>query len=116
MRISGVLEKGKTSDIDFQKLESFSREKGAYTFLKSTTKLIVKEQDVGSAISDSANIEEQILESFTSTNKSKFNPLIEHLFRALQIEKHDDEKSAIFEDRLTTEVKKILANDQTDSK
>ncbi len=111
MRISGVLESGKVSDIDFTKIESFAREKGAYTFLKSAAKLHMHEHGMDIGLLDPANLEEQILEKFTSKNSSRFNTLLEPLLRTLQMEKHDDEKSSIFEDRLTTEVKKIIQDE-----
>ena len=39
LKLSGVLEKGKTADIDFSKIEKFVKEQGAYVLLKSTTHL-----------------------------------------------------------------------------
>src|SRR3989344_844821 len=39
LKLKGVLERGKITDIDFNKIESFARAQGVYAFLKNTTKL-----------------------------------------------------------------------------
>ena len=57
----------------------------------------------------SENIEEEILSKFQEENPSKFNFLIPQLFSFLQMEKKEDEKSKVFEERLLSEAKKIIS-------
>ncbi len=108
IKLYGFLEQGKTSDIDFSRIEDYVKKQGVYVLLKSTAKLQVAEQEILIDLSDSVNIEEHILKKFSDSNPSKFNDLIFPLFKSLQIDKGEDEKSAVFEDRLLTEVRKIL--------
>src|SRR3989344_1353386 len=108
IKLYGFLEHGKTSDIDFSRIEDYVKKQGVYVLLKSTAKLQVAEQEILIDLSDSVNIEEHILKKFSDSNPGKFNDLIFPLFKSLQIDKGEDEKSAVFEDRLLTEVRKIL--------
>lgn len=108
LKLSGILEQGKTSDIDFQGIESLAIKKGAYVFLKSTSRLHMPEPEITLEILDTANLENEIIRKFEETNPCKFNQYIFPLIKSLQIEKLDDERSAIFEDRVMTEVKKVL--------
>ena len=55
IRLYGLLEKGKISDIDFPKIELFVKGKEAYIMLKSTTKLIIPENEVKFELNDSIN-------------------------------------------------------------
>lgn len=111
LRLSGVLEKGKISDIDFTKIESYTKEKKALVLLKSTSKLHMAESDVETDISHSEDIESEISKKFEEKNPSRFNVLIPSLIRALQIEKLEDETSSTFEDRLFSEAKKVIQNE-----
>jgi len=108
-KLSGVLEVGKSSDIDFLKIENFLKSEGAYVLLKSTTKLHLSEQEVKLDLMDSTQLEADMIKKFEETNPSKFNQLIPSLMKTLQAEKIEDEKSAIFEDRLISEVRKVLS-------
>src|SRR3989338_2124075 len=45
LRLSGVLDTGKSSDINFQKIEDFARKKKALSFLKSTSRLFMAEPE-----------------------------------------------------------------------
>ncbi|MBU0466559.1 MAG: DNA repair exonuclease [Nanoarchaeota archaeon] len=108
VRVYGILEKGKISDIDFQKIESHVKKRGALVLLRSTSKLHMAESEMEIHILDSENIEDEIIKQFEEKNPGKFNILIHTLMRALQVEKLEDEKSSTFEDRLLSETKKIL--------
>lgn len=108
LRLYGVLEKGKTTDIDFLKIENAVRKKSAFIFLKSITKLHLAEPEIKIDLQDSANIEETIISKFESSHPSQFNQFIPQLLRALDIDKLDEEKSDVFEERLISESKKIL--------
>jgi DNA repair exonuclease SbcCD nuclease subunit len=108
LKISGTLKKGKTSDINFLKVEEYARKKGAFIFLKSTSKLSANEPEIKIDVVDSINLESQIIKKFEESNPGKYNMLIPSLMKTLQTERLEDEKIAIFEERIISEVKKIL--------
>lgn len=108
LRLFGVLEMGKTSDIDFSKIHNYLIEGKAFTFLKSTSALHMTEPEVKIDISNSEDMENQIISRFEKNNPSKFNFLVNSLNRALQMEKQEGEKTSVFEERIISETKKIL--------
>lgn len=108
IRLFGVLEKGKISDIDFQKIESKLKEREIFVMLKSTSKLHIAEPEIETNIISSEDFENQLIERFQEKNPSKFNSLTTHLIRALKVEKLEDETSMTFEDRLISETDNIL--------
>lgn len=107
LKVKGILTRGKTSDIDFNEIESFARKQEAYVLLKSTSKLVSQEGEIKFEI-ESDNIEEEIISKFQSENGGKFSELVPQLISFLQIEKKEDEKGQIFEERLLSESRKIL--------
>jgi hypothetical protein len=108
VRIFGILEKGKTTDIDFQKIETYTKQRKALVLLKSTSKLHMAESDVAVDISDAENLETQIIKKFKEKNPGKFNALVPSLMRSLQIKKLEDETVSSFEDRLFSEINAVL--------
>jgi len=108
LKLYGILEVGKSSDIDFLKIENYLKNEGAYVMLRSTTKLHLSEAEVKIEAIDSMQLETEIIKKFEESNPNKFNPLIPSLIKALQLEKVEDEKLSIFEERLLSETKKIL--------
>lgn len=108
IRLSGIVEKGKIADIDFQKIETFLREHGALVLLKSTSKLHMQELESATNLYQSEDIESEIIRRFEEKNPNSLNSLIPSLIRALQIEKLEDETSLTFEERLLSETRKIL--------
>lgn len=108
LKFSGILEQGKISDIDFLKIENYAKEKGAYTVLKNTSKLSISEPEIELDTINTEDIEVQIIKKFEDANKTKFNHLIMPLIKALQIEKLEEEKSAVFEERLLSEARRIV--------
>ncbi len=109
LKLKGILETGKISDIDFNKVENFAKEQGAYVFLKNTSRLQSPEPEMKLELK-SDNVEEEIIEKFQRDNPSRFNHLIPHLFSSLQMEKKEDEVSKIFEERLISESNKVIEN------
>ena len=107
VRLSGILEQGKISDIDFQKIEDYLTSVRAFSFLKSTSKLHVSEPDFTIA-EEYEDAEKEIIKRFAEKNYSKFNVLISDLLNILAIEKLEDETTATFEERLTSDSEKIL--------
>ena len=108
IRLSGILERGKISDIDFVKIEAYLKEKGAFSLLKSTSKLHLAEPEVKIELQDSEDLESHIIKKFIESNENKFNYLITDLLRAMQAEKLEDETSSTFEERLLSEARKVL--------
>jgi len=108
MKLSGVLQQGKTSDIDFKKIEEFARAQGAFSILKSTSKLEAKEQQIEIQVEDMNKLEEEIVKKYSSQNPTKFNPLVTPLMSSLSIEKQEDETSLTFQTRLFSELFKVL--------
>ncbi len=108
LKVSGIVEQGRTADIDFAKIENYVKAKGVYSLLKSTSKLQLADTLLEFSAIDTEDIESRIIEKFEETNQSRFNHLIGPLIKILQIEKLDDERSAVFEERLLSETKKLI--------
>jgi len=108
IRLSGILEKGKVADIDFQKIENRLKEQGALAILKSTSKLHMEEPKIKVDFLGTENLENEIIRKFEERNTGKFNFLIQNLIGALQIKKLEDETTSTFEDRLLSETDKII--------
>ncbi len=108
LKLSGILEKGKTSDIDFHKIESYLKKRNCFSFLRTTSRLHTQESEIKMEVLDTVNIESQVIKKFEESNPSKLNPYIIQLMRALQIEKLEDERLAVFEERILSESKKVL--------
>ena len=108
LRVKGELEKGKNSDIDFQKIEKFAKDNGAYFMLKNTHDLKTKEVDLEFEIEETENVEEETIKIYSEQNPSDFNSLIPQLVNSLSIEKQEGETSENFTKRILEESKKIL--------
>jgi DNA repair exonuclease SbcCD nuclease subunit len=108
LRIRGDLEKGNVSDIKFQKIEEFIKQKKAYFMLKNTHELKTQEVELDIELKNSENIEEETIKMFSTENPSSFNELIPQLINSMSLEKQEDEKSAVFEERLLENVRKII--------
>jgi hypothetical protein len=107
LKLKGILDVGKHSDIDFHKIESYIKNQEAYVFLKSTTKLKIKETEIKLELK-SNNLEEEIIKKFQEENPSELNKFIPELMNSLELEKKEDERSKFFEERLFEDIKKIL--------
>jgi DNA repair exonuclease SbcCD nuclease subunit len=107
LKLKGILEKGKITDIDFNKIERFVSSKGAYSFLKNTTKLIFPIADIDIQ-PQNENLEQSIISKFIQDHPHRYNELIIPLLNSLNLEKKEDELSRVFEDRLFGEINKIL--------
>jgi len=110
LRLCGKLEQGKSSDIDFGRIEEFVKNKNAYVFLRNTSQLEAIEREINFEI-ESQNMEElekAITEKYVNEHVSEFNRYIPSLLRVLAMEKQEDEKQTIFVERLVHEAKKVL--------
>lgn len=108
IKLSGILDQGKISDIDFARIEEAARKYGAYAVLKSTTKLHLATTDLVHESVDPQHLETEIIKQFEQKNPGRFNHLIPGLLKTLQIDKAEDEKSLTFEERLFTESRRML--------
>lgn len=115
IRLHGVLESGKPSDIDFREIFSLLYEKSAYFVMKSSHALVSKEFEEIKA--DARNVED--VESFLikehlgqikagNLSLEKEDELIKGLMNALSSEKMEGETATDFEKRLKEEVGRIL--------
>ena len=109
IRIEGVLESGKTSDINFKLLNE--RFKSAYCILKNTYKLKSKEFDDLEIDTRSVNdIEASLIKS--SLVQSKFSEvIINNLVSYLDKERFEGEKISDFELRIFSDIKKLFEID-----
>jgi len=107
LKLKGVLERGRITDINFQRIEEFSRNQGVYCFMKNTTKLFfpIVEVDV---VPQTEDFEKEIIDTFCTENPHELNKHIPILLSVLDMEKKEDETSRIFEDRLFGDSRKIL--------
>jgi DNA repair exonuclease SbcCD nuclease subunit len=108
LKLSGILEQGKTSDINFQKIELEAKKRGAYCIIRSISKVRLPEPEIKLDYLNTDQLESQIIKSFEEKNPSRFNVFIKELSKVLQVEKLEDERSSIFEDRLISETKRVL--------
>ena len=108
LKLSGILEQGKINDIDFQKIDSYIKKREAFVFLKSTSKLHTLESDMKLDVIATKGLEQEIIKKFEESHPNKFNYLIPQLIKSLQINKFEDEKLYVFEERVLSETKKVL--------
>ena len=99
MKVSGILKKGKPSDIKFQEIQSFLEKEQVYSFLKNTSKLETERQEyqVSLQSGEMEKVEETLIKKYETQNPSNFNKVIFQLMDALSIEKQEGEKNSIFE-------------------
>ena len=108
LRVSGVIENGKTTDLDLNGIELFARKNGAYSFLKNTSRLESKQTDLNFEFTE-GNFESTIIAKFKEDHPTIYDSFIDPLLHILQVEKKEEEKSVSFEDRLFSEVNKVLS-------
>lgn len=111
LKLKGTLIQGKTGDIRFNEIEEFVKKKQAHVFLRNISALKIQESEIeleSRGLENVENIEEKIIEEYTEKNPADFNKFLPQMMNALSIEKNEDEKSNIFENRLLDELKKIL--------
>ena len=111
LKLKGTLKQGKTGDIHFLEIEEFVKKKEAYAFLKNISSIKIQESEFSTDSQPNENvenIERRILGEYSQKNPGDFTKHLPQLMTALSIEKNEDEKSTIFEDRLLSELKNIL--------
>ena len=110
LKLKGTLTEGKTGDISFIEIEEFIKKKGAYTSLKNISSLKIRESnfEIIEAEDNVETIEKRNFNNLTKQNPSNFNKYLPSLMQALSLEKNEDEKSQIYEDRLLSDLKDVL--------
>ncbi len=111
LRLHGVLEIGKNSDIKFSQIEEAVKRRKAYFFLRNTHELKSKEADLELEISEAEDaliIEKETIESYSEQNISSLNKYILPFMKILSTEKQEGETTESFTQRLLEESKKSL--------
>ena len=115
IRLNGILESGKPSDINFKEIFDFLYEKSAYFVMKSSHAVSSKEfreikQDVKSVIDiETLLIREHLGQmKLSGISREKEEALIKNLMQALSSEKFEDERQADFEKRVKEELKGVI--------
>lgn len=110
LRIHGKLKSGKPSDIKFHEIQEYLEHQDVYSFLKNSSKLEVEKTEfkVNFESNEMEKVEEKLIENHKKENPSRFNEYLFPLLETLSLEKQEDEKSANFENRLLTELNKVL--------
>ncbi len=112
LRLSGVLECGKPSDIDFKEIFKRLYEKSAFFVMKNTNALSTKEfEEVKVSASSIEDIEEDIIKEHAGQIEIEdFSPelVTKELMNVINKEKDEGEKVGDFEKKVSDEVKKIL--------
>ncbi|MEN9625819.1 MAG: hypothetical protein RL557_147 [archaeon] len=112
LKVYGDITVGKASDINNKQIEEHIEKTGAFSFLKNTSQLETEKKELKVELQkDREKIEEILIEKYRKENPSSFNELIIQLMDILPMEKQEDEKSAIFESRLFSELSKLLKLD-----
>ena len=115
IRLGGILESGKPSDINFKEIFDFIYSKSAYFVMKSSHAVVPKEFE--EIKTDARNVED--IESFLikehlgqikveNLTLEKEEELIKNLMKILSTEKQEGETVPDFEKRVKEEVSKIL--------
>jgi len=108
LKLVGTLTQGKTGDIRFNEIEDFVIKKVAYAFLRNISAVKVKETDMEIQTDHVDNIEEKIIEEYIKKDPANFTKFLPQLMNSFSIEKNEDEKETIFENRLIDDLKKVL--------
>lgn len=113
IRLSGILEQGKVSEINFKEIFSQLYQQGAYFVMKNTVKLSTEDfSEIKIDSSDPENIEENIIKEHLQQIKL-FNPdeelnLTKTLLKILNTSKKEGENTTDFQERITSELNQIL--------
>ncbi len=115
LRVSGVIESGKTSDISFSEIFESVQERGAYLFMKNTNKLSSQGFNEVKIVADTAEEAEQmvIAEYIGQVKSLNLLPeaekeLVIKLMTALDTEKDEGENQSDYELRVTSSTDRIF--------
>lgn len=106
-RLSGYFESGVPSDLRLNDIDILARKQGAYSVLKNIANLKGGESSlVLDAPGD--DFEETLIAKFKDEHTSSYNDLVSPLLHVLGVEKKEEEKTALFEERVFDEFKKAV--------
>ena len=110
LKINGILKKGKQSDIKYEQIQEYLEKKQAYSFLKNTSnlELVRTEMNIDFSSKEVEKVEELIIDKYINENPSEFNALITSLMDVLNLEKQEAETNLTFENRLLSDLNKVL--------
>ena len=113
IRLKGILESGKVSDINFKELFQQLYNKNAYFIMKNTSQLHSKEfEEIKISQANPENVEEELIKEHLQKIKL-FNSetelhLTKQLLTSLNINKKEGETVTDFQDRIKTELNQLL--------
>jgi len=113
IRLLGALKKGKVSDINFKQISDNLYDKGAYFVMRNTSKLHSEEfEEIKISSSNTENYEEEIIKEHLQQVKlfdlETELQLTKSLLTALNTSKKEGETLTDFQERVTSEVKRLL--------
>jgi DNA repair exonuclease SbcCD nuclease subunit len=110
LKLKGTLIEGKTGDIRFNEIDNLIKKKDAYAFLRNISSIKIPDLDLKmmSSAENIQEIEKRKSDEFLKKNPHNFNKYLQQLMDTLSLEKNEDEKIAIYEKRLWSELKTIL--------
>jgi DNA repair exonuclease SbcCD nuclease subunit len=115
LRVEGTLKSGKPKDIDFRRLTSLMREKGAKTVKKSTGKLTSSEyREIKVTVTSREDLEDKLIQEHAGQLKmkgidtAKEIGLTKNLIKTLVEGKSPDEKKKNYQARLESDILTIL--------
>jgi hypothetical protein len=115
IRLQGVLEKGKVSEINFKEIFDQLYSQGAYFVMKNTTQLNAQEfAEIKLGVQDSTeNIEEEIIKEHLQQIKlfdaETELQLTKELLQTLNTTKKEGETITDFQNRIESEISKLLS-------
>lgn len=113
LRVKGMLESGRMTDIDFGKILDLCYSQGAYVVLKNTNALKTKElEEVKTErFGEAEEIEEKLISEHLGQIKVGFDEkeMAKKLMKVLDAEKIEGEKNADFEKRVLEEIRKVIS-------
>ncbi|HLC54345.1 MAG TPA: exonuclease SbcCD subunit D [Candidatus Nanoarchaeia archaeon] len=107
LKLRGVMSSGQLSHLNLAELEFATKKDGAYAVLRDTSRLYAQDMEVGLE-QQTEQVESLLISRFKEEHPAPFNQMIESLIFALQIEKKEDERTQLYENRLLNEVQKLL--------
>lgn len=115
LRLHGILESGKISEINLKKIVELLEEKGAYFVMRNTSKLSTKDfQEIKVKADSTEDAEKLVVAEHIGQAKSleldenSEKELVEKLMTVLDVDKKDGEKSADFESRIVDDMKNVF--------
>lgn len=107
LKLKGTIMQGKTADIRFDEIEAQAKKQGAYVLLRNTSALHARETELFVEHA-SEKLEETIINKYLEEHPLPISKKIPQLMAALQLEKKEDEKIQVYEERILSEVKTII--------